>query len=281
MDGYFEESGLDRYENAFSSLSMGKHMIYGANDESLAYAPTCNLLTRKTVYAEIGGIRDAMHVGEDVDFCWRMRAWGHALLYVPFGGVKHKHRNRLRAMLKRRLEYGTSEGALYRLHPKKKKVLPVPVVSALAFAGLCASIVFLSLLPLLLCLACFLFDAASKRVRTGRMTIHIPLRKVAFSVVRTYLSFFYFVSFYLVRYYLVAILLVGFAFRTLWPLALFFLFLSSAVDYQTKRPALTYPGFLFFYVLEHVSYQTGVFLGCVKARTFGSYRMRLLIRFGR
>jgi hypothetical protein len=147
--------------------------------------------------------------------------------------------------------------------------------------GLCASIVFLSPLPLPLCLACFLFDAASKRKRTARTGIHIPLRKVAFSVVRTYLSFFYFVSFHLVRYYLVAILLVGFAFHTLWPLALFFIFLSSVVDYQTKRPALTYPGFLFFYVLEHISYQTGVFLGCLKARTFGSYRMRLLIRFGR
>ena len=281
VEGYFEESGLDRYENAFSSLSMGKHMIHGANDESLAYAPTCNLLTRKTVYAEIGGIRDGMHVGEDVDFCWRMRARGHALLYVPFGYVRHKHRNRLPAMLKRRLEYGTSEGALYRLHPQKKKALPVPVVSALAFAGLCASIVFLSPLPLPLCLACFLFDAASKRKRTAGTGIHIPLRKVAFSVIRTYLSFFYFVSFHLVRYYLVAILLVGFAFHTLWPLALFFLFLSSVVDYQTKRPALTYPGFLFFYVLEHISYQTGVFMGCVKARTFGSYRMRLLIRFGR
>ncbi len=281
VDGYFEESGLDRYESAFSSLSMGKHMIYGANDESLVYAPTCNLLTRKAVYAEIGGIRDNMHVGEDVDFCWRMRARGHALLYVPFGSVKHKHRNRLLAMLKRRLEYGTSEGALYRLHPQKKKVLPVPAVSALAFAGLCASVVFLSLAPLPLCLACFLFDAASKAVRTGRTGIRIPLRKVAFSVVRTYLSFFYFVSFHLVRYYLVPILLAGFAFPTLWPLALFFLFLSSAVDYHTKRPALTYPGFLFFYVLEHVFYQTGVFLGCVKARTFGSYRMRLLIRFWR
>ena len=95
------------------------------------------------------------------------------LLYVPFGNVKHKHRNRLRAMLKRRLEYGTSEGALYRLHPQKRKVLPVPVASALAFAALCASIVFLSPLPLPLCLACFLFDAASKTVRTAKMGIHI------------------------------------------------------------------------------------------------------------
>jgi len=281
VDGYFDRSRLDRYENAFSSLSMGKHMIYGANDDSLAYAPTCNLLTRKAVYTEIGGIRDDMHVGEDVDFCWRMRARGHALLYVPYGAVSHKHRNHLPAMLKRRLEYGTSESTLYRLHPQKKKVLPVPVLSALAFLGLCASIVLLSFLPLSLCLACFLFDSGSKALRTGRIGIHIPLRKVAFSVVRTYLSFIYFASFHLVRYYLVAIVLVGLAFHTLWSLALFFLILSSAVDHQTKRPALAYPTFLFFYVLEHIFYQTGVFLGCLRACTFGSYGMRLLIRLGR
>ena len=281
VDGYFRESRLDRYENAFSSLSMGKHMIYGANDDSRAYVPTCNLLARGTVYRETGGIRESMHVGEDVDLCWRMRARGHILLYVPYGTVEHKHRNRLRAMLKRRLEYGTSEGVLYRLHPEKKKVLPVPFVSALAFVGLCASILFLSPLPLFFSLACFLFDAASKAMRTGRMGARIPLRKVAFSVIRTYLSFIYFASFHLARYYLAAILLAGFAVHALWPLAAFFILLSSAVDYQTKRPALNYPAFFFYYVLEHLFYQTGVFLGCVKARTFGSYRTRLSIRFGR
>jgi len=184
-------------------------------------------------------------------------------------------------MLKRRLEYGTSEGALYRLHPENKKVLPVPVGPALAFAGLCASIISLSFFPLLLCLACLVFEVGSKALRTGRMGIPILLRKVAFSVVRTYLSFFYFASFHLVRYYLVAILLVGCAFRTLWPLALFFFFLSSAVDYETKRPVLFYPTFLYLYVLEHFFYQTGVFLGCLKARTFGSYRTRLSMRLGR
>jgi len=281
VDGYFEESGLDRYENAFSSLFMGKHMIYGANDESRAYVPTCNLLTRKVVYREIGGVRESMHVGEDVDFCWRMRARGHALLYVPYGPVRHKHRNRLGAMLKRRFEYGTSEGALYRLHPEKKKVLPVPFGSALAFVGLCGSILFLSPLPIFLSLACFLFDGASKAMRTGRIGARIPLRKVFLSVVRAYLSFFYFASFHVVRYYLVATLLVGLVVHRLWPLAVFFILLSSAVDYQTKRPSLSYPAFLLYYVLEHLFYQTGVFLGCVKAHTFGSYRMRLSIRFGK
>ncbi len=281
VDGYFDESSLDHYEKAFSSLSMGKYMFYGGNDESLVYAPTCNLLVRKTAYVETGGIREDMRVGEDVDFCWRMRSRGHALLYVPFGSVRHKHRNGLFAMLKRRAEYGTSEGALYRLHPRKKKVFPVPVACAIAFAALCASIGFLSFLPLWLCLGCFLLDGALKAARTSRMRIPIPLGKKVISVARTYLSFFSIVSFHAVRYYFVPLLLLGCVFHTLWLLALFLLFLSSAVDYLTKRPFLAYPVFLFYYLLEHVFYQTGVFVGCVKARTFGSYRPRLVMRFGR
>jgi hypothetical protein len=39
------------------------------------------------------------------------------LLYVPFGSVARKHRNRLLKMLKRRTEYGTSEGILYKNYP--------------------------------------------------------------------------------------------------------------------------------------------------------------------
>ncbi len=281
VDGCFKESSLDRYERVFSSLSMGKHMLYGANDDSLVYAPTCNLLVRRTAYIKTGGIRDDMRVGEDVDFCWRMRAAGHALLYVPYGGVRHKHRNGLSSMLKRRMEYGTSEAALYRLHPRKRKIFPIPVTSAIAFAALCASIGTFSLLPLCLCLGCFLLDVVLKAARMGRTGVRIPLRRVAASVIRTYLSFFWVASFHPVRYYLVPIILLGLAFHGLWPLALFLLLFSSSVDYLTKRPVLAFPAFLFYYVLEHVSYQTGVFIGCVKARTFGSYLPRLLIRFGK
>ena len=113
------------------------------------------------------------------------------------------------------------------------------------------------------------------------MRIPIPLGKKVISVARTYLSFFSIVSFHAVRYYFVPLLLLGCVFHTLWLLALFLLFLSSAVDYLTKRPFLAYPVFLFYYLLEHVFYQTGVFVGCVKARTFGSYRPRLVMRFGR
>jgi mycofactocin glycosyltransferase len=128
VSGYFAGSALDRYENAFSSLSMGARILYSGPDNSLVYTPMCNLLVRRGAYVETEGIRADMRVGEDVDFCWRMRARGHVLLYVPFGTVPHKDRNRLDRMFRRRSEYGTSEATLYRLHPAKKKIFPSSLV---------------------------------------------------------------------------------------------------------------------------------------------------------
>ena len=274
VDGYFERSPLDRYEKAFSSLNMGRHMLYGGADNSLVYTPTCNLLVRKRVYLETGGIRPDMHVGEDVDFCWRMREGGHLLFYVPFGAVRHKHRNELFPMLRRRAEYGTSEALLYRSHPKKAKTFPVPPFPLAALMGVFAAGL---LHPAFLCfsIGCLLTDGALKKFRTCRRGVPIPLWKVYFSVARTHFSFFYFVSFHGVRYYLVPLALLGLLYHPLWLLVLLLIALSSTVDYATKRPRLAFVAFLFYYILEHLYYQTGVFVGCLKAGTFGSYKLRI------
>lgn len=275
VDGYFASSLLDRYEESFSSLNMGPHILYGGPDDSLVYTPTCNLLVRRKTYIETGGIRADMLVGEDVDFCWRMRARGHTLLYVPFGAVRHKHRNRLFRMLTRRSEYGTSEASLYRLHPEKKKTFPTSAVSVSAFFGVCGALLFHSIIPLLLTLICFFLDGASKAARTRRRGLRIPLWKAYFSALRTELSFLYFASFHLVRYYLVLLVFLGFLFHPLWQLVLFLVGVSSIVDYVTKRPRLAFPSFLFCYTLEHIFYQAGVFIGCLREGTFGSYRLKI------
>jgi mycofactocin system glycosyltransferase len=280
VDGYFETSRLDRYEKAFSSLSMGSHILHGGPDDSLVYAPMCNLLVRRSAFLETGGIRGEMRVGEDVDFCWRMRTKGHVLLYVPFGAVLHKHRSRLAPMLKRRWEYGTSEASLYRLHPHKRKLFPSSPVSAMAFVGLCGATVFTSIVPLGLTLYCFLFGGASKAIRTRKHGVAIALWKACFSVIRTQLSFFYFASFHLVRYYLIPLVLLGFAYHPLWLLSILFIGLSSVVDYSARRPRLAFPIFLFYYTLEHLFYQAGVFAGCLRAKTFGSYRPRIVPKRG-
>ncbi len=124
--GYYTDSRLDRYEEVSSPLDMGKDLVVESRGHSTFYVPTCNLLVRRSVYEELGGLREDLSVGEDVDFCWRLRAGGACLVYVPGGLVRHKHRDRLSAMLRRRADYGTSEATLYSLHRDKRKRFPWP-----------------------------------------------------------------------------------------------------------------------------------------------------------
>jgi hypothetical protein len=46
----------------------------------------------------------------------------------------------------------------------------------------------------------------------------------------------------------------------------------AAVDHAVKRPALSFPAFLAIYLAEHLAYGAGVFRGCLRQRTFRSYR---------
>jgi mycofactocin glycosyltransferase len=271
VDGFYHKTALDRYEMAFSSLNMGKYYARGTQDHSNLYVPTCNLLVRKDVYRAVGGIRDDMLVGEDVDLCWRVREAGSDLLYAPVGSVAHKHRNGLIRMLRRRFDYGTSEATLYRHHPDKRKTFGIHLWPALSFLVVCIAVVLLSPLPLLLPLVCMLAESIGKARKIGRFGVAVPFGLVLFSVVRGYLSSSYFLSYHIVRYYLLVLLLVGFFLPSIWLAAVFLVATASVVDYSVKRPRIDFSRFLIYYVLEHAFYQTGVFLGCLRERAFGSY----------
>ncbi len=278
VDGYFVGSSLDRYEKTFSPLNMGKHIRHSARDGSTAYVPTCNLLVRKDVYHALGGLREDLHVGEDVDLCWRMRDRGYDLLYVPQGSVKHKHRNSLGKMLKRRADYGTSEALLYSLHPEKKKVMQIPPLAAISLVAVCAAVLFTNSIFCMIAGACFVIESAVKIWRTVALHLGIRVRTILFSMVRTYFSFYYFVSFHLVRYYFLLLILGGFVFHPIWYVCFSMLIVAASVDYVTRRPNLFVLPFLFYYALEHIFYQVGVFVGCLRARSFESYVPRFVRR---
>jgi mycofactocin system glycosyltransferase len=271
VDSHYNKSVLDRYERSFSSLNMGKRTIFEGNTESNFYIPTCNLLVKRDVYISTGGFKAGMHVGEDVDFCWRMRKGGDILIYVPVGKVAHKHRNKLFQMLKRRKEYGTSEAPLYYTHRDKKKRFPVSVYAILSLLALVIAVVLKN--PFILSgIVIFLgLDLYRKFTRLRRLNIHISFKQMLYSVLRSYFSFYYFASFHLVRYYLILLIGLGFLFHPLWIFSGVMLLFVSIVDYSIKRPALPYPAFLYFYTLEHLAYQVGVFWGCLKNGYFGAY----------
>ena len=81
----------------------------------VSYVPGAALAVRKAAAGE--GFRDGMHVGEDVDFVWRMAAAGWRVRYEPRAAMGHDHRVTFRAWFSRRADYGTSAAALEELHP--------------------------------------------------------------------------------------------------------------------------------------------------------------------
>jgi mycofactocin system glycosyltransferase len=271
VDGYYNKTSLDRYEKAFSSLSMGKHLIMEAKSTSAFYVPTANLLVSRDAFKAAGGFDEKMHIGEDVDFCWRLRDLGNTLIYTPFGRVAHKHRNHLGAMLKRRAEYGSSEALLYGGHRDKKKSFSISVFYALSFLALCFSILLLNPYPLALLPLLFIIDFSTRYFSKKPYLIPRSFRQKAASILRSYFSFFYYAFFHVTRYYLVLFILFGFLWYPLWILGGLGILWASGVDYAVKKPGLFYPVFLYYYILEHLVYQIGVLAGCFKYRYFGSY----------
>lgn len=275
--GFYEQSRLDRYEMVASSLNMGDRLILMADDRSMAYVPTCNLLVRREAFLAVDGLREDLRVGEDVDLCWRLRAAGWRLVYSPTGSVRHRHRNSLRGMLGRRAAYGTSEAVLHALHPDKRKTMPVRLLPALTVGIVAASLVGMEPRLLLLCVAPLVGDGLRSTVRLAREGVRVRPSRVWFAALRGHLSFLYSVSYHLVRYYLLLLAAAGFAAPGLWLLALAAVGYVAVVDYRVKRPRLSFPAFAWFSVAEHAAYQVGVIAGCVRQGSFRCY----VLRFGR
>jgi hypothetical protein len=90
-------------------------------------------------------------------------------------------------------------------------------------------------------------------------------------VLRSQLSFLYFMAFHLVRYYLLALLAGGMIVHRLWLVGAVALMYAAYVDFSVRKPRLNFAAFLFYYTAEHAAYQVGVFAGCLRRRSFRSY----------
>jgi mycofactocin system glycosyltransferase len=271
--GYYRHGLLDRYEDACSSLNMGRRLRMEGRGPGTFYVPTANMLVRRDVFMSTGGFEEGRRIGEDVDLCWRLRGLGHGLVYAPFGQVAHKHRNRPGRMLRRRAEYGASEAGLYRAHRDKRKAFVVPFFAGLSFLAVALAILLTNPYPLIPVPFFTGLDVWRRSAALKKTGIAIPVRQAAASTFRSDLAFFYYAFFHLARYYLVPLLALGFFWHPFWAFAGLTVVVTSVVDFFVKKPRLPYPVFLFFYLLEHLAYQAGVFLGCLKARSFGSYRL--------
>jgi len=272
VSNFYNQSSLDCYEEVKSSLNMGSSSFKVENDgPSTAYVPSCNLIIRKKAFSKAGGFQEDLTVGEDVDLCWKTRGLGYHLLYVPKGEVKHKHRNHLLHMSRRRFDYGTSEAILYLRHKDKRKRLYLPTVYSMFYASICLGIIMQNLILFGFSLGILLVDFIRKFLQIKRSGLQLEISQVLLSVLRSHFSFSFQTSSFLARYYLIFLIPLSLLYPKMWGFLLFLLIFSAFSDFSVKTPKINFIAFLFFYTLDQVAYQTGVFWGCTKRKNFMPY----------
>jgi mycofactocin system glycosyltransferase len=122
---------LARYEGASSSLDMGQRPNIVRPGSRVPYVPGAALVVRKQAAGT--GFAEDMHIGEDVDFVWRLGAVGWRVRYEPAATMGHQHRVRLREWFARRKDYGTSAAALELRHPGAVRPLYASLWTAAAW----------------------------------------------------------------------------------------------------------------------------------------------------
>jgi mycofactocin system glycosyltransferase len=275
VDGMCTESSVDLYEAVMSSLSLGNRERSGNSGDDTFYLPSCNLLLRRSLFAAVGGFEDSMHVGEDVDLTWRLRNQGWTIAYLPAGRIYHEHRSTIRSFMSRRFDYGTSEGILQRLHPNRHKRMVIPPLLALLLA-LCLMAPFTGWLSLGVACGVMAVDALVFRLRLKRRRLPIGIGALLGGRLRALGSLAYYLSYHLVRYYSIPLVLVSLFVPLFWLVTLGVVGCAAGVDYSVKKPNMSFISFAGVYVLEQLAYGAGVFWGCLRRKTFASYRVEIL-----
>ncbi len=269
IDGFFKTGRLDRYEDVNSSLIIGTHIKRSSDVNKFFYVPSCNLLVKKDLFLTLGGFNPGLVVGEDVDLCWRIQNAGSAVEFRPNGTVFHRHRNKLTSFCKRRFDYGTSEPLLQKLHPDRKKQFYFPV-GGLLFWWLVFLSFYISPDLILFGPAVILSDSLIKYIKTARQKLPVGFFQHLKAVVRSDAALFYHCAGFVSRYYLIWAILISFVFpKTALFLICLHLF-SGSVDFFIKKPGLSIVEFLFFYTIEQLSYQAGVWVGAMRYFSFRS-----------
>ncbi|WP_277058692.1 mycofactocin biosynthesis glycosyltransferase MftF [Trichlorobacter lovleyi] len=272
VDGMCSESEVDHYEAVMSSLSLGKRARSAGSGNDTFYLPSCNLLVRRQAFLHAGGFNDEMHVGEDVDLTWRLRDKGWTITYLPAGNICHEHRSSVRSFMSRRFDYGTSEGMLQLIHPQRHKRMVIPPLLALLLAliTLAPWTHWWSLAAAFCVLGADSFIMHRKLIVRG---VALNLFTIAGGRLRALGSLVYYLSFHLVRYYSLVILLASCCFPIILLPFLIIFGCAAGVDYALKKPAQSFVAFSAVYMLEHLSYGSGVFWGCLRRGCFSSYRL--------
>ncbi len=254
-------SWLAAYERVRSPLDLGPLAGSVAPGGRVPYVPTATLVVRRDALLSVGGFDERLRFGEDVDLVWRLGAAGWRVRYEPSVEVSHPSRSTLPAWMGQRVRYGSSAAILARRHPGAVAPLRVSGWRALAWAAVAAgrpavgagigATTTAALVPRLRGLD----HPVQEAIRlAGRGNLWAG-RAVADAVRRPWWP-----------------LAVGLAItsrrsrRALLAAAT----LPALLEWRERRPALGPARFAALRLLDDASYGAGVWLGCVRVRSFAA-----------
>lgn len=250
---------LAAYERVRSPLDLGPDSSPVRPKARVPYVPTAALVVRRTVLEEVGGFDEAMRVGEDVDFVWRLHEAGWRVRYEPESVVHHPARSTITQWLRQRFDYGTSAAPLASRHPGDVAPVAVSGWSAAAWglvaaghpvAGVAtAAGTTVLLAPKLQPLP----DAWREAVRLAGMGHLLAGRRLADAVTRTWWPAA-----------LAAAPLSKRARRALAAAAV----VPALLEWRERRPTGIDPArFVVAKLADDVAYGAGVWTGCVRERS--------------
>ncbi len=115
LHGSEETNWIGRYENSRSSLDLGELPSLVHPRAVASWVPgTCTIARVDRLE---GGFAEDLRVGEDVDLGWRLGNQGWRVRYDPSVQVRHDHRVKFGAWMRRKAFYGGSSSALTKRFP--------------------------------------------------------------------------------------------------------------------------------------------------------------------
>ena len=113
-----------------------------------------------------------------------------------------------------------------------------------------------------------LFGACKRLVALRRQRVRLNPLVVWRATVRGYLAYVYHLCRHLTRYYTLLMLIIGVIFPPLFLLAFLMCSIVIGVDYVRLRPHMTLGSFALCSLLDDCAYEVGVWLGCIRQRTW-------------
>jgi cellulose synthase/poly-beta-1,6-N-acetylglucosamine synthase-like glycosyltransferase len=90
--------------------------------------PTCNSIYKKEVFEKLGGFKEGLWPGEDVEFDYRVTKTGYKLLFNPKAIVYHYRPQNIKKFIKMMYKYGKVQGILVKMYGFFRKIHFVPFV---------------------------------------------------------------------------------------------------------------------------------------------------------